>query len=40
MVQHEALLVSVLLYGSGTMILREKERSMIRDVQMENFPKT
>ena len=32
---HEGLLV--LLYGSETMIWREKERSMIRAVQMENF---
>ena len=34
---HEGLLVLVLLYGSETMIWREKERSMIRAVQMENF---
>ena len=31
-VLHESLLVSVLFYGSETMIWREKERSRIRDV--------
>ena len=36
-VLHEGLLVPVLLYGSETMIWREKERSRIRDVQMDNL---
>ena len=35
---HESLLVPVLTYGSDdTMIWREKERSKIRTVQMENL---
>ena len=34
---HELLLVSVLIYGSETMIWKEKERSRIRAVQMDNF---
>ena len=34
---HEALLVPVLMYGSKTMIWREKERSGIRVVQMDNL---
>ena len=34
---HEGLLISVLLYGSETMIWREKERSKIRAVQMNNL---
>ena len=33
-VLHEGLLMPVLLYGSETMIWREKERSRIRAVQM------
>ena len=37
MVLHESLLVSVLTYGSETMIWREKERSKIRAVQMDNL---
>ena len=36
-VLHEGLLMPVLLYGSETMIWREKERSRIRAVQMDNF---
>ena len=38
-VLHESLLVPVLVYGSETMIWRgrEKERSRIRVVQMENL---
>ena len=32
MVLHESLLVPVLVYGSGTMIGKEKERSRIRAV--------
>ena len=36
-VLHEGLLVPVLLYGSETMIWREKERSRIRDVQMDTL---
>ena len=35
-VLHEGLFVSVLLYGSETMIWREKERSRIRAVQTDN----
>ena len=35
-VLHESLLVSVLMYGSDTIIWREKEASMIRPVQMDN----
>ena len=36
-VLHESLLVSVLTLGSETMIWREKERSRIWDVQMDNL---
>ena len=36
-VLHESLLVPVLSYGSDTMIRREKERSKIRAVQMDNL---
>ena len=36
-VLHESLLVPVLTYGSETMIWREKERSRIRDVKMDNL---
>ena len=36
-VLHETLLLPVLMYGSETMILKEKERSMIRDVLMYNL---
>ena len=36
-VLHESLVVPVLMYSSETMILREKERSMIRVVQVENL---
>ena len=36
-VLHEALLVPILLYSSGTMIWRENERSVTTTVQMENF---
>ena len=36
-VLHELLLVSVLTYGSETMIWREKERSRIWAVQMDNL---
>ena len=36
-VLHERLFVPVLLYGSETMIWREKERSRIRAVQVENL---
>ena len=36
-VLHESLLVPVLTYGSETMIWREKERSRIRAVQMNNL---
>ena len=34
---HESLLVPVLMYGSETVIWREKERSRIRAVQMDNL---
>ena len=34
---HESLLLPVLTYGSETMIWREKERSRIRAVQMDNL---
>ena len=34
---NETLLVPVLTYGSETMLWKEKERSMIRVVQMENL---
>ena len=34
---HEVLLVPVLFYCCETMIYREKERSTIRDLQMDNL---
>ena len=34
---HETLLVHVLMYGSETMLWKEKESSTIRVVQMDNF---
>ena len=34
---HETLLVPVLMYGSETIIWREKERCRVRAVQMENL---
>ena len=34
---HEALIVPVLLYGSETMVWRERERSRIRAIQMYNL---
>ena len=36
-VLHEILLVPVLMYGSETMIWREKERSRVRAVQMDSL---
>ena len=36
-VLHEALLVPVLMYDSETMLWKEKERSRIRAVQMDNL---
>ena len=36
-VLHESFLVPVLMYGSETMIWKEKDRSRIRDVEMDNF---
>ena len=36
-VLHETLLVPVLMYGSETMLWKEKERSTIRPVQMDYF---
>ena len=36
-VLHESFLVTVLTYGSETMIRREKERSRIMVVQMDNL---
>ena len=37
MVLHKLLLVSALLYGSETLIYREKERSVIMTVKMDNI---
>ena len=37
LVLHETLLVTVLMYGSKTMLWKEKERSRIRGVQMDNL---
>ena len=34
-VLHETLLVSVLMFGSETMLWKEKERSRVRNVQMD-----
>ena len=36
-VLHETLFVHVLIYGSETMLWKEKERSRIRAVQMDNL---
>ena len=36
-VLHETLLVPVLMYDSETMLWKEKERSRIRGVQMDNL---
>ena len=36
-VLHESLLVPVLMYGTETMLWREKERSRERSVQMDNL---
>ena len=36
-VLHESLLVPVLIYGSETLIYKEKERSRIRAVLMDNL---
>ena len=36
-VLHETLLVPVLTYGSETMLWKEKERSRIRAIQMDNL---
>ena len=36
-VLHEILLVPVLIYGSETMLWKEKERSRIKAVQMDNL---
>ena len=36
-VLHETLLVPVLIYGSETMLWKEKERSRTRAVQMDNL---
>ena len=36
-VLHKALFVLILLYGSETMIWRERERSRIMDMQMDNL---
>ena len=36
-VLHDSLLVPVLMYGSETVIWRDKEKSRVRAVQMENF---
>ena len=37
LVLHETLLVHVLMYGSETMLWKEKEISRIRDIQMNNL---
>ena len=37
LVFHETLLVPVLIYGSETLLLKEKERFIIRAVQMDNL---
>ena len=37
LVLHETLLVPVLMYDSETMLWKEKERSRIRAVQMDNL---
>ena len=37
LVLHETLLVPVLLYGSEAMLGKEKKRSRIRAVQMDNL---
>ena len=34
---HESLLVSILTYGSETLIWREKKRTRIRAVQIDNL---
>ena len=34
---HESLLMPVLMYGTETMIWKEKERSRIRGVKMDNL---
>ena len=34
---HETLFVTDLMYGRDTMLWNEKERSRIRDVQMDNL---
>ena len=36
-VLYETLLVAVLMYGSETMLWREKERPRVRAVQMDNL---
>ena len=36
-VLHETLLVLVLMYGSETMLWKEKERSRVRAVQVDNL---
>ena len=36
-VLHETLLVPVLMYGSETMLRKEKERFRVRTVQMDNL---
>ena len=36
MVLHETLLVPILMYGSEKMIWKEKERSRIKAVHMDN----
>ena len=37
LVFHETLVVLVLMYVSETMLWKEKDRSKIRSVQMDNF---
>ena len=37
LVLHETLVFPVLMYGSETMLWKERERSRVRAVQMDNF---
>ena len=37
LVLHETLVVPFLMYGNKTVLWKEKERSRIRAVQMDNF---
>ena len=39
LVLHETLLVPIFMYGSETMLWKEKERFRVRAVQMDNLRK-